>query len=192
MSGATSCVLPDTFGSFEGTLTIVTTVSTVAQPWKITWENEGRIRERYAVTPEIIGPPMYVCPIPINGTTGTQGQRFELLVFPMADQDYMLRGTFYINPNCLSDAFPYVLGGAQHAETFLESCLAIMEERLDDQSAVHTRSFQKRLAASISIDRRGRPQRIGYNQDSSDNSDWNRANMHYFAPAATYNGNSMG
>jgi hypothetical protein len=194
-SGSQSVILPDDYGSFEGNITILTSANGVtAQPWKIQWENEGRIREMYTVTSTISGPPMYVCPIPVKDKmpTATQGQRFELLVFPTADQDYTLQATYNINPGCLTDAFPYTLGGPQHSETFLESALAYMELFLDDRKGIHCLEFDKRLAASIDIDRRARPQRIGYNGDRSDDRDYQRPNMHWYAPAATYNGQSLG
>lgn len=193
--GAQTIDLPDDYGTFEGSLNILTSTNGVtAQPWKIQWLNEGRIREMYTVTAEIIGPPMYACPVANKSMLGSgeAGQRFQLLVFPTADQDYVLQATYNINPNCLTEAFPYALGGAQHAETFLESCLAVMEERLDDASSVHAAAFRRRLGTSIDIDRRARPQRIGYNADRSDNEEWQRPNLHWCAPAATYNGASLG
>lgn len=194
-SGAQSVSLPDDYGNFEGNITIVVSANGVtAQPWKIQWENEGRIREMYTVNTMISGPPMYVCPVPVKSKlpTGDAGQRFELLVFPTADQDYTLSATYNINPGCLTDAFPYTLGGVQHSETFVESCLAYMELYLDDRKGIHNIEFDRRMAASIDIDRRSRPQRIGYNGDRSDDKEYNRPNMHWYAPAATYNGASLG
>lgn len=194
-SSAEFIILPDDYGNFEGNLTIKTAQNGVtAQPWKIQWLNEARIREMYTVTASVIGPPMYACPVPVKSQlgNGAAGQRFHLLVFPKADQDYIIEATYNITPDALTDAFPFALGGAQHSETVLESCLAVMEERIDDTKGVHALAYAKRLTASIDIDRRNRPQRIGYNDDRSDNQEWQRPNLHWYAPAATYNGMPLG
>ena len=182
--------LPDDFGGFEGPVTLLTTNKT-AMPWQIQWRNEGVIREMYAVTPQMSGPPMFCATVPLKGTTGTQGQRFQLLMFPLADQDYTVQAQYYISPDFLSGAFPYAYGGAPHAETLLESCLAIAEQRRDDAMSVHSAKFKERLLASISMDRRMKPQKLGRNLDRSDDRQWQRSDVHWWAPAATYGGQSF-
>lgn len=182
--------MPDDFGGFEGPITILTTSQT-SQPWRIEWRNEGMIREMYSRTPQMSGPPLYAAEQVIKGTTATQGQRFQLFLFPLADQDYQLQFQYYINPDFLNGAFPFAYGGPSHAETILESCYAVAEVRQDDSSSVHAAKFQERLAASISMDRRNKPQSLGYNADRSDCRRSGRTNLHWFAPAATYNGNSF-
>jgi hypothetical protein len=184
--------LPDDFGSVDGNITVLSTAS-VSQPWQIVWRHEATIRQMYSVTPLLTGPTMYASIIPLKGTTGTQGQRFQLLVFPLADQDYTLQMTYYLNADCLTGAYPYAYGGAPHVETILESCLKIAEERMDDSSTVHAMKFQERLAASISMDRRLKPQSLGPNLDKSDGQPyWSREWIHYGAPAATYDGAPFG
>jgi hypothetical protein len=189
-SGAQTIPLPDDFGGFEGQITVLTTAST-SQPWQIQWRSEGEIRRMYSLTPTVTGPTAFAATQPLKGTTGTQSQRFQLFVFPAADQAYTLQVQYYINPDYLDGAFPYAYGGPQHAETVLESCLALLEERIDDQSTVHADAFSKRLTASISMDRKLKPQQLGYNRDNSDGRHWNRSDSHYWAPAATYNGSSF-
>lgn len=190
-SGAQTLALPDDFGGFEGQLTLLTTNST-SLPWRIEWRNEGIIRQMYSVTPSMTGAPKYATEQTLKGTTATQSQRSQLFVFPQADQDYTLQGQYYINPDYLSGAFPYAYGGAPHAETLLESCLCVAEQRLDDANAVHAQKFQERLMASIAMDRRNKPQKLGYNDDRSDERGFDRRDIHYFAPAATYNGSAFG
>jgi hypothetical protein len=182
--------LPDDFGGFDGNLTLLTTGNT-AMPWRIEWRNEGSLREMYSVTPTNTGPPMFAAQMPLKGTTGTQGQRFQLMIFPLADQDYTLQGTYSISPDYLSGAFPYAYGGAPHAETILESCLAIAEQRRDDAMSVHTSKFMERLKASIAYDSRLKPNKYGKNRDRSDEVPYTRGDWHYLAPAATYNGGSF-
>lgn len=182
--------LPDNYGGFDGMLTLLTTSQTT-QRWRIEWRNEGFIRERYSVLPQQTGPPMFACPRPVKAPDLASGQRFELFVFPLADQDYTIQFQYFINPDCLNGSYPYAFGGAQHTETILESCLAIMEERLDDASAVHRMAFLTRLAASVAIDRRNKPQKIGKDRDRSD--DWGslRQENHWNPSVASYNGQSF-
>lgn len=187
---AQTVTLPDDFGGFEDKINLLTTTAT-AQPWDIQWRNEGLIRQMYAETPQMSGPPMYACQTPLKGTTGTQGQRWILLIFPAADQIYTLQFQYWINPDYLSGAFPFAYGGTQHSETILESCLAVAEVRLDDAMSVHTAKFKERLQASISVDRRNKPQKIGYNRDRSDQPSMTRQDVHWWAPAATYGGGSF-
>lgn len=188
--GESTVDIPDDFGGFEGQITCVATSST-SVPWAIQWRNEGSIREMYSVSSTITGPPMYAAEAPLKGTGGDRGQRSQLIIFPLADQDYSLQVQYYISPDFLSGAFPYAYGGAPHAETILESCLAIAEQRRDDAMSVHTMKFKERLAASISMDRRNKPQKLGRNIDRSDNVGWSRTDVHSWAPAATYNGGTF-
>lgn len=183
--------LPDDFGGFSGQITCLSSPQ-VAQPWKIEWTNQSRLRQMYSVTPQMTGPPMYVAMDPIKGTSGLAGQRWQLLVFPAADQVYSLQGTYFINPDYLTQAKPYAYGGPEHIETILESCLAVMEERLDDQSGVHAAAYQSRLLASIAMDRKKKPMKFGPNIDKSDGNRWDRGDVHYWSPAATYGGQPFG
>jgi len=188
-TGASTVLLPDDFGGIEGKLTIQTT-STTKQPWRIDWRNEGQIREMYAVTPTRSGCPMYAVVRPLKGTEVNRSQKWELFIFPLADKDYTIQLTYYVNPNYLDGTTPYAYGGAQHSETILESCLAVMEERLDDASNVHASAFASRLLASISMDRRNKPAKMGYNGDRSDNA--NSVNQwRYGSGVATINGISF-
>lgn len=193
---AQTIALPDDYGAAEGPLTVLTTTIT-SQPWRIQWVNEGLVREKYAIAPEMQGPPMFAAVQVLKGTTATASNRAQLYLFPAADQTYTLQLSYFVNPDYLSTPFPYAYGGAQHAETILEACLAVAEERQDDQAqgtGPHARAFADRLLASVSMDRRNKPQRLGYNGDRSDTAErfWDRSNVHYWAPAATYNGNPFG
>jgi len=158
--------LPDDFGGFEGEATLLSSQSQMWWPIKLT--SEQRIRAEYSAVPSATGRPLIIALQPIKGTTGTQGQRWQLTVFPQSDAAYTLQFQYYILPDYLTGAFPYALGGAEHVETILESCLAIAEQRLDDSMGVHTQLFQQRLAASVAKDRQSKPQTMGYMRDLSD------------------------
>lgn len=186
-NAGSTAVLPEDFGGFEGNITILTS-STTSQPWPLEWRNEAVLREAYSATPDASGPPRWVAQRQLKGTSMHGSSRFELFIFPKADQAYTLQGQYYINPDFLSGNFPYAYGGPQHAETLLESCLAIAEQRLDDSMTVHSAKFQERLMASVAMDRRNKPGKLGYNGDRSD--DMGKVLRHGWVPAATYAGAS--
>lgn len=190
-SGASTVLLPDDFGGPEGRVTVKTTGST-SQPWLIDWRNEGEVRQMYSGMPSFTGPPMYVAQEPLNGTTATGSTRSQLLIFPLADQAYTLQMAYYVNPNYLTGALPYAYGGPQHAETILECCLSVAELILDDQAGVHAQEMERMLAVSQDVDRRMKPQKIGKNIDRSDLPMFDKRQVHWWAPAATYNGNPFG
>jgi hypothetical protein len=186
-AGATLIQMPDDFGGFEGMMTLLSTAVT-AQPWRIEWRNEGQLRAMFSQSPSITGPPMYAAPVWLKPISGTAGQRQAVLMFPAADQDYTLQFQYYLLPDFLSGAFPYVYGGAAHASLFKESALSIAEQWLDDEAGIHEAKFKERLAASIGMDRKSKPQKVGYNADRSDRPGFDRTLVHIWAPAATYNG----
>ncbi len=179
-SGASVAPLPDDFGGFEGQLNGSLPASSVV--WPIDLVSEGRIRQMYALTPTTSGRPLFAGLQPLKGVSATRGQRQQLILYPLADQAYVLQCTYYVNPDYLTTAFPFHLGGAQHAETILESCLAVAEERLDDAQGVHAAAFKTRLMASIGKDRQNKPQSLGYNADRSDSRfRQTRASLHWLA-----------
>ncbi len=158
--------LPDDYGGSEGRITVSTSSADSWQP--LDFGPIGAVYQKHALYPSTTGWPECCCEEPIKGTGPTQGQRFRLRVWPIADQAYTLKFQYYVLPDYLSGAFPYVYGGAMHAETVLESCLAVAEKILDDQATVHAAEFQMRLAVSKDLDARQKPQHLGYNGDRSD------------------------
>lgn len=188
-SGARSLDLPDDFGQPEG-MVYVSTDST-REPCPLQFVNSGQIKQAYSAASDASGKPMLVAMEPVRGTTATEGQRFQLLVYPEADAEYTLELAYYLLPNALSGSRPYAYGGMAHAETILESCLAIAEQRLDDAMDVHTKKWQERLLASIAVDRKLKAQQLGYNGDASDGkfADWRSSYRHFVNEApVTFNG----
>ncbi len=166
LQGNQTVALPDDFGGLEGQITLSTADDSVSWPVDVT--NEGKVRQYYTLAPNETGRPLRAAIQPLKGTGTARSSRSQLYLFPEADDDYVIRFQYYILPDCLDGSRPYAYGGAAHAETILESCLAIAEQRLDDTSSVHSEKFMERLAASIGLDRRNRPQTLGYNGDRSD------------------------
>lgn len=113
------------------------------------------------------GVPELAAVVPI-GSDGTNGQRFALELWPSTDSTYTIRGQYYSNPYQISTSKPYPLGGQPHAETLIESCLAIAEQMLNDEIGLHTSKFTVQLRTSISHDRRMTgTKHFGYNADRS-------------------------
>lgn len=163
--GATTMPLPDDFGGFEGQITLAED-GTGWVPIPLT--SVGRVYAAESGNATTTGRPLLACEEPLRGTTLQAGQRFQLHVWPTADQAYSLQFQYKIIGSALSGAYPYAYGGAQHAETILESCLAIAENRYDDMGGIHTALFKERLAASVAVDRAHKAQTLGYNADRSD------------------------
>lgn len=187
VSGDSTLNLPDDFGGIEGDITMTSTASSAYYPIPVV--GEGTVRGRYAsLSSTETGRPELAAVQPIKGTGAAHGQRFQLYVWPIADADYSLSFTYYIHPDALTGNSPYAYGGMAHAETILESCLAIAEQRLDDASAIHSAKFQERLAASIAVDRRLKPQLLGYNGDGSDDYGCWRQRGTLYNDLVTFNG----
>lgn len=169
--------LPDDFGGVEGRVTVSTPGGSGTSWWPLDAVGLGTVIQNQATMPTTTGRPCVCCVEPTKGTAGLQGQRFQLRVWPTPDQEYTLQLQYRVNPDALTAALPYVYGGGQHSETVLQSCLAVAEQRLDDARGVHQARWEERLLASIGLDRKLKPQKLGYNGDRSDLRDrrWGRA-----------------
>lgn len=165
-SGLDYVDLPDDFGGLEGRITCTPQGSSAFWPVDVT--GVGRVYAKLTEYPSTTGRPVVACVEPLRDTGASRSSRSRLKVWPTADQAYTLKFQYYLQPDALTDALPYAYGGLLHAETVLESCLSIAEQRLDDSASVHTLKFQERLAASINADRKLKPQKLGYNRDLSD------------------------
>jgi len=202
-AGAQSILLPDDFAGWEGAVTLL---SSTVFPVRIPVVSEPYLRQLYQAMPAPnTGPPEYVAiapqrmpslstgTIPAAGSTqyAYQSQRNYLAVYPQADIQYTLQGQYYLIPEALSDSWPYVYGGAEHASTFRAACLKVAENFLDDTrrgDGPHSIEFKQRISASIGMDRKKKPQSGGLNTDSSDALHMNRWAWHAYGPAATYMG----
>ena len=171
-SGSSLVTLPDDCGGIEGRIAVsISGGSSVCVALSV--GSVGQVYEQEARYPETTGQPQFCCVEATKGTTQQKGQNQRLHVWPEADQAYTLKFAYYVNPDYLSGSFPYAYGGPQHAETLLESCLAVAEKILDDKADVHAMEFKECLQSSIDIDRRLKPQTLGYNGDRSDDLHWN-------------------
>lgn len=159
LSGNSTVLLPQDFGGLEGSCFLPDSTSI---PRILTNAGPAQIASRFAILPDETGSPEFVAIRP-RKITGAGPQRNELYVFPEADADYEIQFQYYINPTYLSGDMPYAYGGPQHAQTLLAACLATTELDWDGKIAEREVEFQKRLSASIQIDRRNKQQFFGYN-----------------------------
>lgn len=179
-------LLYDDFGGLEGQFYVFTVKTT--QWWPLDLRPIGAILEKYAQFPTTSGRPQMAALEWLKTTGATQGQRQQLHVWPVADQAYTIKFQYYVNPDYLNTAFPYHMGGAQHAETVRAACLMAAEEFLDDAMTTWHLKYQDRLAASVASDRKSKPERLGYNGDGSDwRRRWHRGDQHGWSPI-TYRG----
>ena len=158
--GEQYALLPADFGGFEGPLYVTSPSSSGREVPLI-----GSVMKLYADAPTATGLPQYAEEEPLRHTTKEAGQRKRLHVFPELDQDVTLKFRYYFHPNALTAANPYVYGGPQHAGTVVAACLAAVEMDVDGEKGRRWDHFMERLVTSISIDRRNRPQTLGYNAD---------------------------
>lgn len=97
-----------------------------------------------------------------------QGTRYELLFWPIPDDAYEISFKYRASPALLQADEDYPLGGAIHAQTIIEACMAAAEE-LRGVKGLHGKLFRERLAASVARDQQAAsPETLGYGYDRSD------------------------
>jgi hypothetical protein len=117
---------------------------------RIPWQDLTAMRARASAT----GVPYYcsVRPLTPDATTGT---RHELLIYPTPaslQAGWTVNYRYLCAPEELDETNRYPLGGALHAQTILDACLAEAELMLVDEPGVYNQKFAESLAASIKLD----------------------------------------
>lgn len=159
--------MPSDFADLDGDLYYVTTE---LSPHRIRTVHEGRIlelrqRNHYAQTTTY---PREAAIVPVKGD-GSEELVYQLMIWPLPDADYTLKFRYFARQQMLTDAADIPLGGSEHAETILASCLAAAESFLDDERGNKYQEFMDQLAASVDFDRRANtPSTLGYMCDRSD------------------------
>jgi hypothetical protein len=85
---------------------------------------------------------------------GSDGQRQEILFWPKPDAYYVLTYIYEAYSGQLSDSNPYPLGGMHLSELYIESCLAVAEQRVNNEAGLHTQTYQALLADAIMRDKK--------------------------------------
>lgn len=80
-------------------------------------------------------------------------QRWMLLLWPSPSSAGKIQGRFVVNPLAVDDDTAYPLGGAPHAETLVQSCLAAAESRVHNVAGLNRELFMERLRTSVALDR---------------------------------------
>ena len=153
---------PDDFGGIRGNMTFAADEGWI--PLQVI--PEGMIRS-YRQHSTSTGRPRYVA-LQALSSAGATGQRFNFMFWPEPDDAYTLSYQYNVLVAKLATAVPYPLGGMQHAETVLQSCLAVAENRREETRGPQWERFMERLTASITVDAGNEPVWLGYNGDESD------------------------
>jgi hypothetical protein len=129
--------------------------------------SDDLIRDLYQGTiTSVTDAPQYVSISPKTGT-GVARQVWQAHFYPIPNASFTLTYQYYAVPLRLTAAAPYPLGGVDHAETILASCLAAAEERMRPESQTFRQRFQARLAASIQADAKAPPDDTSWPQGDS-------------------------
>jgi hypothetical protein len=154
-------VLPPDFAALDGPITFTPDQSVLYDPIQVVSEYELRRRQQETDT---TGRPTIAALV----TSAIPG-RYELHFWLTPDDAYVLDYVCQINPVDLSESNPLPHGGLVHVQTILEACLKAAEEEKQVASGPHAREYVRRLAASISADRKLMcPRSIGRNRDRSE------------------------
>lgn len=142
IAGTTTYKLPEDFGEMLRDEFIYTTDQ---QPIAlVSYEQILKMQAKQTSA----GPPKYAAVSNIDATS----TQYEVTFYPAPDIAYTLKYTYSVSPKELNENNPTPLGGAQHAETILEACLAACEKVLHGVEGIHEKKFLECLARSIQAD----------------------------------------
>ena len=94
------------------------------------------------------------CAIRYKSSDGTTGQRQEILFWPEPDIYFPLTYSYEAYAGQLTDTLAYPLGGMHLSELYTESCLAVAEQRINNQPGVHTQAYEMLLQDAIARDKK--------------------------------------
>jgi len=100
----------------------------------------------------------------------TDGQRFEVMVSPLADGAYVLGYSYYIlTAKDLDTTDKYPLGGQVHGQAILDCCIAAARYLFQDMPlGEYKNTIRAAISDSIVSDEQLAPTHLGYNADRSD------------------------
>lgn len=148
--------LPDGFGRVLGDFHFEPDVSNAP----VLVVSEARIQALLQSSDDV-GRPQYAA-VRFKSSNGTYGQRQEVVWWPIPDAVYTLTFRYEAFAGKLTVAAPYPLGGMKYSDLITESCLAIAEQRANDERGLHTERFMGMLAAAIAQDRKNSARYYGH------------------------------
>ena len=89
-----------------------------------------------------------------KSSDGSSGQRRMVSVYPTPDSDKTVTYQYEAYQGALDATHPYPLGGMKLAELYIESCLAVAEQRMNDEVGVHKSQFDALLVDAIARDKK--------------------------------------
>jgi hypothetical protein len=167
-SGTQTVLLWDDFGGLDEEKITVAVVGSQSIYRVLLPTNAERLRIMYSASSQVSGQPQMAAIRDLEDKRLGGSPRKTLDIYPIADADYTLTMAVYIRPDALSSDYPFAYAGPEHSETIVASCLAAAEIFRDDMKGIMNAEYEELLAASISADRRMRPQNYGRNTDRSD------------------------
>lgn len=185
--------LPSDFAQMYGPMTHSTDQSTLFPAIRYVGEVQIRQliqREETSARPERAA----VRVKPHDDDVGTQ---YELLLWPIPDQNYRLTYRYRVNPDTQKgDTLPALTtkfelhGGDRYWEVYLEAALYSADELMEVRNSKHGERFMRALEAGVGQDRLTHsPDYMGYNSDPASERDGFRADIHdWDENIVTYNG----
>ena len=140
--------MPDNFGRMAGDLHFAASVYAKSIPI-VSEAQILSLLQRSTST----GQPQFAA-LRFKESDGSDGQRQEIVFWPIPNDAYTLTYRYEAYVGKLTETYKYVLGGMKYAEVVMESCLAIAEQRANDERGIHWESFARLLATAVAQDRK--------------------------------------
>lgn len=162
-SGANTIPMPLDWAGHESEAILQLDSSGAAPYCTIPWVGPQRVRVMLGEFPSVTGPPEMIAEEMLRGVKVDLPQQGQLIVYPVADQAYTLNIEYYMMPPAALAKLPYVYGGPQYSQLFIDACLCegqnLLFGRLGDRQAIYNES----LAVAVELDMRQKPRNLGLN-----------------------------
>lgn len=164
ITGVDSYILPDGFGRILGQISYdgITARGIPVIPY-------GELVRRSASGER--GMPRYAAVVSARNF-GTKGMLKKIRFYPVPDRAYSVSFMCDADDGRIGEERPYPLGGAMFAELVTESCLAVAEQRANDEAGLHTDNFNRLLVSMIARDRKSSAQNFGMVGDYINSTNW--------------------
>ena len=145
---------------------------------------------RLRSTDDSANPPIYFAIRP-KTSDQTDGQRWELLFWPEPSDSWTMVYSYEAYSGSLTDTRLYPLGGMKLSELYIESCLAIAEQRSNDEASFHSQRYMILLSDAIARDRKRGGRILGHMGNKEEPpEEWHRGYTGGTYPI-TYDGNPI-